>query len=73
MKDPKVKPDEILKGLRAQIPVLAQNGPFVPHPGTWLRHRRWLDDVGHISPHQPTQAERLYTAALDRYLKEGKV
>ena len=73
MKDKTVKVDEILTGLRNQLPVLALNGPFVPHPATWLRHRRWLDNVAHISPHQPTQAERLYTAALDRYLKEGKV
>ena len=73
MKEPDVKTEEIFLGLRNQLPVLALNGPFVPHPATWLRHRRWHDRVADISPHQPTQAERLYAAALDRYLKEGKV
>jgi hypothetical protein len=73
MKDRDVKVEEILLGLRAQLPVLALNGPFVPHPVTWLRHRRWHDRLADISPQPPTQAEKLYAAALDRYLREGKV
>ena len=52
---------------------LALKGPFVPHPATWLRHRRWLDQVEHIAPREATQAERLYAAAIDRYFREGKL
>lgn len=73
MKDKTVKLEEIFEGLRAQLPVLSMNGPFVPHPSTWLRHQRWHDRLTDISPRQPTQAERLYAAALDRFIKEGKV
>ena len=73
MKDPEVEVEEIHAGLRNQLPVLALNGPFVPHPATWLRHRRWRDRIADISPHTPTQAERLYAAALDRFSKEGKL
>lgn len=73
MQDRTVKVDEIFTGLRNQLPTLLLNGPFVPHPATWLRHRRWNDRVEDISPRQPTQAERLYAAAIDRYYKEGKL
>jgi hypothetical protein len=72
MKEKDVKMEEIFAGLRAQLPILAKNGPFTPHPCTWLRRRRWQDRVTDISPQQPTQAERLYAAALELF-GEGKV
>jgi hypothetical protein len=73
MRQADINVEEILQGLLAQLPILAKNGPFTPHPCTWLRHHRWQDRVTDISPEPPTQAERLYAAALSRYLKEGKV
>jgi hypothetical protein len=73
MKEPGLKIEDILMGLRSQLPVLALNGPFVPHPATWLRHRRWLDVVEHIAPAPATESEKLLRACIDRYLQEGKL
>jgi hypothetical protein len=73
MKEPGIRVEDILRGLRAQLPFYANLGPFVPYPATWLRHRRWLDRVEDIAPREAGQAELLYRAIIDRYLREGKI
>lgn len=39
-------PDDILAGLRAQVPSLSARDPqFIPHAATWLNQGRWEDEV----------------------------
>lgn len=49
--------DEIVDGLREQLPSLAMKrtteGDFRPHPTTWLSQGRWMDE-----PEQEMQAQR---------------
>lgn len=32
---------------------------YIPHPTTWLNGERWEDDIDDVSPHSPTNTERL--------------
>ncbi len=39
------KQSQILEGLKVQLPDFLSREPrFVPHPSTWLRQQRWLDE-----------------------------
>lgn len=38
--------DEIMAGLRCQIPGMAKTeARFIPHPSTWLNQERWADEI----------------------------
>ncbi len=42
--------DQIMAGLRAQLPAMLKTYPknFVPHPGTWLNQERWRDETSSL-------------------------
>jgi hypothetical protein len=56
------KADDILTGLRAQLPHLAMqrrtDGDFRPHPSTWLNQGRWADEIDGATDGQPAHSER---------------
>lgn len=38
-------PDEIIAGLRCNLPALeSREKQFIPHPSTWLRAGKWMDE-----------------------------
>jgi hypothetical protein len=37
---------ESLTQFRSSSEWTRENGRFIPHPATWLRNRRWEDEVG---------------------------
>ena len=46
--------EEVLAGLRAQLPRMTQGDPkFIPHPTTWLNQGRWADEQEPTSTRGP--------------------
>ena len=48
---------------------LKDNGSFIPHPGTWLNNKRWLDEVTGVTP---TQALPYANKPWGAFIKEGQ-
>jgi hypothetical protein len=45
------------------------NGAFIPHPGTWLNNKRWLDEVVGATP---TKAHPFADRPWGAFIKEGQ-
>lgn len=63
-------PDEIISGLRRQLPYLRSKEPqFIPHPATWLNQGRWEDEVEQQAAPKQT-AYQQHQSACDRELEK---
>lgn len=59
-------PDQIIEGLRRQLPFYAiRDQQFIPHPSTWLNNARWEDEVQ--IPVKTEKKRSILDAARDRF------
>ena len=75
MKDPHVRAEDIVNGLRAQLDAYSNTSlAFTPHPGSWLHRRRWMDRPEHITPpRELSESEKLQRMLHDRWKREGRI
>ena len=62
-------PDEIINGLRRQLPHLnARDVQFIPHPSTWLNQGRWEDEI----PEQATARPQMKKSAFQERQEQAR-
>lgn len=62
---------EVIAGLERQLPSMqGREAKFIPHPGTWLRGKRWLDEAPPTWQEQVADvARRLSTTDTEAWFK----
>lgn len=64
-------PDEIINGLRRQLPHLtARDVQFIPHPSTWLNQGRWEDEIPEQAAAKPEPRKSAYREHQDACARE---